>query len=96
MPPPAHGYDWIFLDAFEPPPLFPRTTLGTRQDHKMPPKRATKKREKRTARPATQTADGPVNSHGVSGSNADATTEITYMEDDISPELAELMDSAPW
>jgi hypothetical protein len=61
----------------------------------MPPIRTGKKSGKRTAKPQKQTASGLVNSQAVLGGTADATAGGSYMEEDISPELAELMDSAP-
>jgi hypothetical protein len=61
----------------------------------MPPTRTAKRNGKRIARPQTQTGGDLVKSQAVLAETADATTEKSYREDDISPELAELMDSAP-
>lgn len=61
----------------------------------MPPIRTAKKSGKRNARPKKQTAGGLVKSQAVLGETADATKEKYYTEEDISPELAALMDSAP-
>lgn len=60
----------------------------------MPPIRTGKKSGKRTAKPQKQTAGGLVKSQAVLEGTADATKGKFY-EDDISPELAELMGSAP-
>ena len=61
----------------------------------MPPIRTAKKSGKRTARPQKQRVSGRVESQAVSRRKAGATTEKPYTEEDISPELALLMDSAP-
>jgi hypothetical protein len=83
-----------FPELFQTSSAFPRTTIDTRQHHKMPPIRTAKKSDKRTARPQKQRAGGRTKSQAALGRTEDATTEKPYMEEDISPELAELLGGA--
>lgn len=61
----------------------------------MPPIRTGNKSGKRTAKPQKHKAGGLAESQAVLGGIGDATAGDSHMEEDISPELAELMDSAP-
>jgi hypothetical protein len=60
----------------------------------MPPIRTGDKSGKRTAKPQKHKAGGLVESQAVLGGTGDATKGRSYIEEDMSPEFAETMDSA--